>query len=130
MIPCPSCTQALTRVTDNLYKCDICKVFYPSHRGKLGYPLINPPPTEMAAIPMHQTPGIDTWHEFLRQWNLTNEQYSTMPQGLKDFYKYHYRMYLKELELRAQRAAQQEAMAKIIGMPMLRPRTALGLKKK
>lgn len=53
---CPDCGQALIKVAERLYQCEISKLYYPlSTRGKLGYPLTEPPPSMIDQQPQ-ETP--------------------------------------------------------------------------
>jgi len=112
---CPDCGEPLKRINETLYQCQNTGLYYPSKYGRLGWPLAEPPKKE-ALLPTtpQGAPTIDLWREFLKQWNLTNDQYAKMPKTLRDFYKYHYQMWLKQKEKEAEQLQKESAIAKII----------------
>jgi len=122
---CPSCNQKLKKVAERLYACQICGVFYPYIDGKLGYPMAKPP-RSLLEEKTEKTPmaPIDTWTAFLKKWGLTNQTYMKLPKELKNFYRYHYKQYLRQLAAEEEKRQREQQLINII-----RPRTALGIKK-
>ena len=124
MLTCPSCHQKLKRVSERLYACQVCAVFYPLINGSLGYPMAKPPQRFIEEkIEKPSAAPIDTWREFLAKWGMTNQDYMKLPKTLKDFYRYHYKQYLKQLESDQIKKMKEQQLLNII-----RPKTALGIK--
>jgi len=112
---CPDCGEPLKRINDTLYQCQNTGLYYPTKYGRLGWPLTNPPKKEQLLPTTPQgAPTIDLWRMFLKEWGLTNDQYMKLPKTLKDFYRYHYNMWLKQKEKEAEQMQKETAIAKII----------------
>lgn len=111
---CPDCGDNLKRVGENLYRCPNTGLYYRTRHGQPGWPLAEPPKKREELITQPKT-TLDLWREFLKEWGLTNEQYRNLPQTLKDFYRYHFQMWLKQREKEIEQKLREAAVARIIG---------------
>ena len=117
---CPTCGQRLERIAERLYVCKICAVFYPLINGKLGYPMAKPPKRFIEEKIKPTLTPINLWHEFLKKWGLTNQQYQHLPKTLKDFYRYHYKQWLRQLEADKKKKELEEQITLIRPKNLLR----------